>query len=47
MKYNLYDDVNCPVMQVDADSEKEAWRTIRKAGIRNRGNIFSLVEECE
>jgi hypothetical protein len=45
MKFSLYDDINQPILQVDADSEKEAWQTIRKAGIRNRGNIFNLIEE--
>jgi hypothetical protein len=31
------------VMSIAAESEKEAWNKIHKAGIRNKSKIFHLI----
>jgi len=32
------------LMTINANSEKDAWKKIRKAGIRNRSRTFHLIE---
>lgn len=43
MKYIFRDDTDRPVMEIGAKNERDAWAKIRKFGIRNNSNIFSLV----
>jgi hypothetical protein len=44
MNFQLYDHDHRPLFNLVAKNEKEAWQKIKNAGIRNKSNIFSLVE---
>ena len=46
MKFELWQQgiVDRPLMKLDASSEEEAWRMVKRAGIRNRSKLFELVE---
>lgn len=46
MEYQLFDGDNL-VTSIDAETEREAWKKLNKAGIRNRTNIYTLVENGE
>jgi len=43
MMFTLRDDIDRPIMSLDAKNEKEAWEKINLIGIRNQSNIFKLV----
>jgi hypothetical protein len=36
-----------PLMILEADSVKDAWKQARSAGIRNRSNNLTIEEVCE
>jgi len=44
MKFGLYEG-NMKVMHILASSEKEAWKKIKGAGIRNKSKMFTLIKE--
>ena len=43
MLYGLFDN-GIKMMNVVADNERGAWNQLRKAGIKNRSNIFELMK---
>ena len=44
MNYGLYDDSIKPLMTISAETEDEAWKKLKKAGIRNKSNLLRLIE---
>jgi len=44
MDFELYDNTIRPLMSLSAVNEDEAWKKLRKAGIRNRSRILRLIQ---
>ena len=46
MKYEVWQhgSGDMPLMTLNADTEFDAWKILKKAGIRNRSKLIELVE---
>lgn len=46
MKYEVWQQgtMDTPVMILDAEDEPDAWKILKKIGIRNRAGLMDLVE---
>ncbi len=44
MDFELYDNATYPLMSLSAESEDAAWKKLKLAGIKNKSNIFRLIQ---